>query len=1073
MSPTQKMNSTSSRRGFPRAPSISVPGGILPMTNETFETVNELVFPSHPYPQKAIPRIKIPHRTSQHPSESMIHIQSRTGDTSPLEHKSISIVDPRNSNVTTEFKASRGQRSMSQPISRLTSLSTKREIAESRESSASRMSGGTNHMQNTGLHNSANSTSYLPGIEAFAALPSKFELPRLGEPLETPFGVTSDVKVSSTVFPNLDSSNREANFNLGLTPTPAHVSLATPISDRSEGVFSPARLVNAVTMASNSNSVTGAAIPNSTRVVAERNVEESNYTTSNLVDLPLASGVEPFHASKEFKIMQIQMSLPQPSSPRDLTPLIVNGQALDIEQVLERRASKPCSPLSTQQISRSPTGFRSPISPSNQTVVTAPSDQVISIPSSPVLQRRAPSPMLPTTASIVNVDMPHPHNVSVDRPRDRTVDTLSIRENQSQGLGGAIVTKSIVAVSQIDQTSNTSRIETSERSTFGSMSPKLVANACNAMQDMEVKTSPPPYHQSATPPLPKLNQMPISPLVLSSMSQGPLPLGTSSQGEVSRTKASYIPPGTESVPYLTSRQLSAEIRRTPTHNHPTYRAGVPTANNSWSINDSCPTPDHTFSSVPQFQTLSGLTPPRVTPPRVTPPRVTPPRVTPPRHNHSPQYSVLPLPEIQKNSTLQPITTLNAQSQLVGAPSMHPNPSSPSFTEPRGPSSRLSTPISEPLSQSSLEGYGVEGASPTTSSLNSTNLPVGKTDTVMSTEVISIQPSRVSLPSQIEGKPIGPVSTQPGVRLRPNYSLMSLEQQNEMHTQFRVKFGILRGSNTDLVVVDPPENATLDQKHDMYEAYIKQIIIKMNCTQWKVYLVISFLVIEVFVIKVLGLNASGYTKSQLRIINRYDQMLAELGEKYYVSGVSSYPVEVRLAGLALMNAVVFIGVKYLAGYLGDGMAETIQDGIDNLLMGGISSTNVARDQYGIPIPPTQSQSNEPFLSSLANVMNPPNNASNQRLFPQNSGQGPLPEPHEPGRAQSSAPINNSQDNPLSGILSSLGGLFGGGGAGGTDIASTIANLGTAFTQNMQTQRGPNTGNPTQTRSARSKRPMFTE
>ena len=1021
------------------------------MTNEAFETVNESVFPSHPYPQKAIPRIKVPHRTSQHPSESMIYLQSRSGDRSPLEHKSISVVDPRISNATTEFKASRGQRSMSQPIPRLAFLSTKREIAESRESPASRMSGGITHMQNTGLQNSANSTSYLPGIEAFAALPSKFELPRLGEPLEeTLFGETSDVKVAATVFPNLDSSNREPNFDLGLRPTPAHVSLATPISDRSEGVFSPARLVNAVTVASNSNSVTGAAIPNSAKVVAERNVEASNYTTSNLADLPLASGtipqsgksrgagapgVEPFHASKEFKIMQIQMSLPQPSSPRDSTPLIVNGQALDIAQVLERRASKPCSPLSTQQISRSQTGFRSPISPSNQTVVTASSDQVISIPSSPVLQRRAPSPMLPTTASIVNPDLPHSHNVNVDRPVDRAVDTLSIRESQSQGLGGAIVTKSIVAVSQMGQTSTISRIETSERSSFGSMSPKLVANACNAMQDMEVKTSPPPYHQSATPPLPKLNQTPISPLVLSSVSQG-----------------------TESAPYLTSRQLSAETRRTPTHNHPTYRAGLPTANNSWSIDDSCPTPHPTVSGVPQFQTLAGLTPPRVAPPRVTPPRVTPPRVTPPRHNDSPQYAVLPLPEIQKNSTLQPITTLNAQSRLVGSPSAHLNPSSPSFTEHRELSSKFSTPISEPLSQSSLEGYGVEGASPRTSSLNSTNLPVGKTDAVVSTEVISIQPSRVSLPSQIEGKPIGPVSTQPGVRLRPNYYLMSSEQQNEMHTQFRVKFGILRGSNTDLVVVDPPENATLDQKHDMYEAYIKQIIIKMNCTQWKVYLVISFLVIEVFVIKVLGLNASGYTKSQLRIINRYDQMLAELGEKYYVSGVSSYPVEVRLAGLALMNAVVFIGVKYLAGYLGEGMAETIQDGIDNLLMGGISSTNVARDQYGIPIPPTQSQSNAPFLSSLANVMNPPNNASNQRSAP---------------NAVPSAPINNSQDNPLSGILSSLGGLFGGGGAGGTDIASTIANLGTAFTQNMQTQRGPNTGNPTQARSARSKRPMFTE
>lgn len=327
------------------------------------------------------------------------------------------------------------------------------------------------------------------------------------------------------------------------------------------------------------------------------------------------------------------------------------------------------------------------------------------------------------------------------------------------------------------------------------------------------------------------------------------------------------------------------------------------------------------------------------------------------------------------------------------------------------------------------------------------------DSSLSTEVINIPPVT---------KPTGPVTARPGVRARPNYSMMNLEQQAEMHTQFRVKFGILRSSNTDLVVIDPPETATLDQKHDMYEAYIKQIIIKMNCTQWKVYLVISFLVIEVFVIKVLGLNASGYTKSQLRIINRYDQMLAELGEKYYVSGVSSYPVEVRLAGLALMNAVVFIGVKYLAGYLGEGMAETIQDGIDNLLMGGISSNNVARDQYGIPIPPSQSTGSAPFLSNLASVMNPSNTGSTQRPS--------IPQESTGKRAESTA--NNSQENPLSGILSSLGGLFGGGGGGGTDIASTIANLGTAFTQNMQTQRGANTNN-SKVRSSRSARPKFTE
>ena len=1040
------MNSTSSRRGFPRAPSISVSGGILPVTNETFESANESVVPSHSYPHKTIPQIRVSHRTSQPSPGSMIYPQSRSGDRSPYQHDSVSVVDPRISTVTTEFKTSRGQRSMSQPIQRLAVRSTRIEIPESKE-----------------LPMSSNSISYLPGIEAFAALPSKFELPRLGDP-ESSFGETSEVKVSTPILTPL---------NFGSGQTPSHISPKTWISQPSEGIFSPARLVNAVTVSSDANFVTGVAIPDSTNVLDNRNAEVPNPTSSGRVDLPPAPGVEPFHASKEFKIMQIQMSVPQPSSPRDSTPLIVNGEALDIAQALERRASRPSSPLSSQQISRSQTGFRSPISPSHRTVMTASSSQVISIPSSPVLQRRAPSPILPTTASIVNADSP---NVNP--------------EGSKPQLSESIVSRSIIAVSQIGPNSTTSRVESSERSTshggsFGSMSPRLTANVSNVMNDSEVKTSPPPPYQSATPPLPKLKSTPISPLILSSMgapTKGnyiPPPLtggavtasARTVQGPGAPTLRDHGAPGVpavETVPYLTSRQLdTTRISESRGYNHATYRSG--TTNNSWSIDDSCPTPHPTTSHVPHFQTLSGLTPPRVTPPRVTPPRVTPPRVTPPRvtpprHSDSPKYSVLPLPVIQKSAALQPITTLNATSPAQGqwVQSSELSPSSPSSTEPRAPSSKLSTPMSESLS--SLEGYGVEGSSPRTSVLTgSSNQPVENTDSTLSTEVIKIPSPHVApIPPPTGGaKAVGPVTTLPGVRVRPNYSLMSSEQQAEMHTQFRVKFGILRSSNTDLVVVDPPENATLDQKHDMYEAYIKQIIIKMNCTQWKVYLVISFLVIEVFVIKVLGLNASGYTRSQLRIINRYDQMLAELGEKYYVSGVSSYPVEVRLAGLALMNAVVFIGVKYLAGYLGEGMAETIQDGIDNLLMGGISSTNVARDQYGIPIPPTQSQSSAPFLSSLANVMNPPNNPSNPRVS------------QAPQTVSSGHATNNSQDNPLSGILSSLGGLFGGGGAGGTDIASTIANLGTAFTQNMQTQRGANTGNPTQNRPPRSKRPIFTE
>jgi hypothetical protein len=143
-----------------------------------------------------------------------------------------------------------------------------------------------------------------------------------------------------------------------------------------------------------------------------------------------------------------------------------------------------------------------------------------------------------------------------------------------------------------------------------------------------------------------------------------------------------------------------------------------------------------------------------------------------------------------------------------------------------------------------------------------------------------------------------------------------------------------------------------------------------------------------------------------------------------------------------------------------MAETVQDGLDNLLMGGISSNTVTRDQYGIPVPPNVSGGTNPLLSSIAQAMNPPS------CSPSSSPQPTV----------SNSSNANSQENPLSGILSSLGGLFGGGagGNGGSDIASTIANLGTAFTQNMQTQNNNgNRGSNSKERRRRPTQPIFRE
>jgi len=229
----------------------------------------------------------------------------------------------------------------------------------------------------------------------------------------------------------------------------------------------------------------------------------------------------------------------------------------------------------------------------------------------------------------------------------------------------------------------------------------------------------------------------------------------------------------------------------------------------------------------------------------------------------------------------------------------------------------------------------------------------------------------------------------------------------MRSEFRVKFGILRSSYPQWNVVEPSEHLTLDQIHDLYEYYIRQILVSKETGQYKVYLVIFFMFVEVVGVKLLKLNMSGYTMSQLRIMNRYDSLLAELGEKWLVSSGSDWPVEARLLMMAVFNAVIFLAVRYLCSWMGvEGLADTIQNFVDNML----------------------------------------NGPGNQQM-PGAPGQPQSPPRPIPGRVEPSA------GNPLDGIANAFSGLFGGtpsgkGDSAGGGISEGIARIGTMFTNKIQ-------------------------
>lgn len=290
--------------------------------------------------------------------------------------------------------------------------------------------------------------------------------------------------------------------------------------------------------------------------------------------------------------------------------------------------------------------------------------------------------------------------------------------------------------------------------------------------------------------------------------------------------------------------------------------------------------------------------------------------------------------------------------------------------------------------------------------------------------------------------------------RPNYAAMSESQQDDIRIQFIGKFSTLRQAYPNAGIVMPPERYTLDQIHDLYYQHLKNVLVAMNCNQWEVYLVIVFLAIEAGGIKLLGLDLSGYTIAQLKISQQYRTLLIELGEKYYVQGGSNWPVEARLVMMALFNAIIFVLIKYVAGYVGgDGMVSTIQDTVNKMLSGSHNVNTVQRDQLNLPIIPGLSQA-------------PAN--------PQVPATGPAAAPGG-GFDLNQILGSNASGGGIDGIIRNFSNMFapGQGGNGQNGFAEMIANVGTAFTQNMSTNQTASAAGTSGRSRQRISGPLFEE
>jgi len=185
---------------------------------------------------------------------------------------------------------------------------------------------------------------------------------------------------------------------------------------------------------------------------------------------------------------------------------------------------------------------------------------------------------------------------------------------------------------------------------------------------------------------------------------------------------------------------------------------------------------------------------------------------------------------------------------------------------------------------------------------------------------------------------------------PNFRAMSETEKAKWNADFNVKFGILREAYPEFDIPYFDNTTPLEIKHQHYDRYVKQIHIDNSVGNYRVYLLVLFAGIELFCVKVLGLDMSGYTINQLRLMNKYDRLLVELGEKTYSSVGSDWPVEARIVVMALFNGIIFLVVRLFASYLGPGLGDMMQNMVNNFLTGDKAEITDKDNKDGLPDPP---------------------------------------------------------------------------------------------------------------------------
>jgi hypothetical protein len=153
--------------------------------------------------------------------------------------------------------------------------------------------------------------------------------------------------------------------------------------------------------------------------------------------------------------------------------------------------------------------------------------------------------------------------------------------------------------------------------------------------------------------------------------------------------------------------------------------------------------------------------------------------------------------------------------------------------------------------------------------------------------------------------------QPRSQLRDINQINPNEAEDEdAKREILFKFELLKKSYPGSNVPEYTIHTDMNTLQRSYDDCVRRLSLDSTVESYKTYLVYGFMGCEFLLGNFLGFDMQGFTQQQIVQMHSYEKLLIELGEKSYVPSGSSWPVELRLLFMIIMNAAFFLVSKMM-------------------------------------------------------------------------------------------------------------------------------------------------------------------